>query len=61
MKKLLSLSALMSITFYIYFAITYIINLVQFFKCDFASPYKDEIIHGIGVFIPPLNCVTVWL
>lgn len=46
---------------YGYFIICWIVNIVQLFKCDFASPYKDEIIHAIGVFIPPLSGITVWL
>lgn len=39
---------------------TWIVNLVQFCQCDFASPYKEEAIHGIGVFIPYTSLATVW-
>lgn len=40
--------------------ICYIINIYRLFQCDFKEPYKEEIIHLIGVFIPPLNLITVW-
>ena len=29
-------------------------------NCDFKSDYKCEIIHGIGVVIPPSALITVW-
>lgn len=46
--------------FYLYFIVCYIVNLVQFFNCDFASPYKEEIIHGVGVLTYFAAGVTVW-
>lgn len=36
------------------------LNAYKLSECDFASPYKCEVMHGIGVFIPPLSVVTVW-
>jgi len=36
----------------------WIVNLVKFTECDFEKPYKSEIIHGIGVFMPPASVVT---
>lgn len=36
-------------------------NVYLLFKCDFDAPFKDEIIHLIGVVIPPLSGITVWL
>lgn len=38
----------------------YITNAVKFFNCDFNTPLKCEIVHGIGVFVPPVSVVTVW-
>lgn len=38
----------------------WITNIVRLCKCDFASPYKGEIIHAVGVIIPPAAVVTVW-
>ena len=40
--------------------ICWIINVVKFIQCDFASPYKEEIIHLIGILIPPSSVITVW-
>lgn len=36
------------------------VNAIKFVQCDFASPYKCEVVHGIGVFIPPTSIITVW-
>lgn len=41
--------------------ISWVINLVQLLRCDFAAPWRDEIIHGIGVLIPPAALFTVWM
>lgn len=45
---------------YIYFIVAWIINLVQFFQCDFAEPYKEEVIKAIGIFLVPIAGITVW-
>jgi len=34
-------------------------NLIKFVRCDFASPVKGEIIHGIGL-VPTLSIFTMW-
>ena len=38
----------------------YAFNGVKFFNCNFESDYKCEVIHGIGLAIPPAALVTVW-
>lgn len=38
----------------------YVWNAAKFASCDFESNYKCEVIHGIGVFVPPAAWVTVW-
>jgi hypothetical protein len=43
----------------LYAVISYIINLVQLFSCDFASPYKSEFLHFLGL-IPPFNMFTIY-
>jgi len=50
----------------IIYAVTFLITLTAFginikklTECDFESPYKCEIIHGIGLF-PPFSLFTVW-
>jgi len=34
-------------------------NVIKLSDCDFASPYKCEIIHGVGL-LGPVAVVTVW-
>ena len=35
-------------------------NAAKLMSCDFKSDYKCEVIHGIGVFVPPISIVTTW-
>lgn len=37
-------------------------NAVKLSKCDFepSTSYKCEVIHGAGLFVPPLALATVW-
>ena len=37
----------------------FVANAIKLSDCDFASPYRCEAIHGIGL-IPPAAIVTVW-
>lgn len=30
-------------------------------NCDFASPYKAEVLRGIGVFVAPLGGILGWI
>lgn len=52
--------AAFAILIWLYIGISWIVNAFAFFNCDFESSYKDEIIHGVGLFIPPLSGITVW-
>ena len=45
----------------VFFIGCWISNLVKFVKCDFSAPYKTELIHGLGVFVPPTAVITVWM
>jgi hypothetical protein len=38
----------------------YLYNGYKLAGCDFTSNYKCEVIHAIGVIIPPAALVTVW-
>jgi len=38
----------------------YTVNGYKLSNCDFESDYKCEIIHGIGVILPPTALVTMW-
>jgi hypothetical protein len=35
-------------------------NIIKLSECDFGSPYKAEIIYGVGM-IPVIGMVTGWL
>lgn len=39
----------------------WVINAVKFLDCDFKPDYKCEVVHGIGVVIPPMSYLTVWI
>lgn len=46
---------------YLYFTISWIVNVFQFITLDFQEPYKEEFIKAFGILIPPLSGITVWL
>lgn len=39
----------------------WVINAVKLLDCDFKPDYKCEVVHGIGVVIPPMSYLTVWV
>lgn len=41
--------------------IGWFLNIIRLFGCDFASPYRCEVIHGIGLIAPPAASVTGWM
>lgn len=45
---------------WIFVIASWVTNLYKFTQCDFADPYKGEIIHGIGLFTPAF-VVTAWI
>lgn len=57
MEKKLSITV---IGLFLYFIFSYIFNFIKFVRCDFEPSYKEEIIYSLGVFVPPLNFLTVW-
>lgn len=38
-------------------AFGYLRNVAKLITCDFASPYKCEVLHGLGVVVPPVGVV----
>ena len=46
--------------FGILFTVMYAFNIVKFVQCDFETDYKCEVIHAVGVFVPPASLITVW-
>lgn len=51
---------LLVFAFYLYMFIAWLANLIQLIGCDWASPYKEEVIHAIGLFIFPASMITCW-
>lgn len=51
--------ALIPIIMWGYFGLCWIVNLVQLLHCDFEGPWKQEIIHAIGL-VGPAAGITVW-
>jgi hypothetical protein len=45
----------------VYTILAWVINLIQFFGCDFDPIGKEEILKGTGMFIPPVSWFTVWI
>ena len=39
----------------------YVSNIVKLCYCDFASPYKAEVIRVVGIFMPPVGVVVGYL
>jgi len=49
------------ISFIVLLVGSWVVNLKQFLSCDFDPVNKQEIVKGIGVFIPPAAIITVWV
>ena len=46
--------------FYLFFMLSWCVNLGHFIKCDFNAPYKAEVFYGVGIF-EPTCLVTAWI
>ncbi len=55
-----TLSETIAVFVLLFWLVSYSWNAVKLVSCDFASPYKCEVVHGVGVIAPPLSVVTVW-
>lgn len=42
------------------YAVSWIINVIKLCMCDFEPSYKEEIIHGVGAFVPFSSLITMW-
>ena len=42
-------------------AAAWITNAYKLTDCDFEAPYKCEVVHAVGVFVPPASIATVWV
>lgn len=41
-------------------AIVWLANAFKLSQCDFESNWKCEVIHAVGLVVPPASIVTVW-
>lgn len=41
--------------------IGYVTNIVKLCQCDFKTPYKAELVRGVGVVVPVVGMVTGYL
>ena len=44
----------------ILFTVMYAFNIVKLVQCDFKTDYECEVVHAVGVFVPPASLITVW-
>jgi hypothetical protein len=42
------------------FLVPWVLNISKLIDCDFKPSYRCEIIHSVGVFIPPAAVITIW-
>lgn len=59
-RKIGMKETIITIAFYIYMIVSWVVNLIQFMNCDFEGPFKEEIIKGIGVIFFLPSGITVW-
>jgi len=50
----------LNIILLVWFLGSWFTNLYKLVNCDWEAPYKDEVVHGIGVPIAPVSFVTCW-
>lgn len=37
------------------------VNIIRFFQCDFDTPFKEEVVRGVGIFVPPVGGVVGYI
>lgn len=45
--------------FILWVGISWAVNFYKLTSCDFESPYKCEVVHGVGI-LPPVALITSW-
>lgn len=53
--------ALIIVIMWLFLTVSWIKNIYELTECDFESPYKCEVIHGIGIPIPPVSWISAWV
>jgi len=57
--KIKSILILLWFLVVLYMIVAWIVNVVKLIECDFASPWKDEIVHLLGL-LPGISMITCW-
>ena len=47
--------------FVTFILVSWVVNITKFASCDFDPIGKAEILHAVGVFVPPVALVTAWV
>ena len=55
-----TLLELIIVLFFTIGPICWIWNAVKLASCDFNADYRCEVIHGVGLILPPTSVITVW-
>lgn len=58
MKKRFTIYATFIVILAVLCTIGWGVNLVKLIKCDFEPSYKEEIIRGVGVILPPVGAIV---
>lgn len=37
------------------------VNIIRFFQCDFDTPFREEVVRGVGIFVPPVGGVVGYI
>jgi len=53
-------TAVVVLAFYLFAVVSWVVNIVKLFSCDFEPSYKEEIIHALGL-MPFISLITAWL
>jgi hypothetical protein len=48
------------VAFFVSLPLAWCVNIYKLVQCDFEESYRGEIVHTIGVCIPPASLITVW-
>ncbi len=59
-RKGFTLIGLLGLVITILFMLSWLWNAYKVSECDFEAPYRCEVIHGVGLIVPPLSFATVW-
>lgn len=51
---------LLIFSFWMFFVVSWFKNMYEITQCDFDTPLKCEVLHGIAIPVAPLALYTAW-